>query len=179
MRHFDHQSSGRPNPPRLLVTTMRSLPESGNCKVSGFTLVEVLVVVAVLVILATVGIPNFGPTVANSRATSAANDLLGSLQLARSEAARLNEPVLIVPTGGTWTDGWRIERDGEPIRERHALPRVTITGPDRMEFGSAGNATPEPADRFDFQITADGGGNPRRCLSVTASGSAAVNHGDC
>ena len=132
-------------------------------------------VIAVLVILATVGIPNFGPTVANGRATAAANDLLGALQLARSEAVRLNEPVEISPTGGNWALGWIIERDGTVIREREALARVTITGPAQLEFGSAGNAV--PADSF--QIEAVGGGNPQRCLTVTASGSAAVNPGGC
>ena len=155
---------------------MRSPHRLHRMKRAGFTLVELLVVIAVLVILATVGIPNFGPTVANGRATAAANDLLGALQLARSEAVRLNEPVDLIPEDpNNWALGWTIERDGTVIREREALARVTITGPAEMEFGSAGNAV--PADSF--QITANGGGNPQRCLTVTASGSAAVNAGGC
>jgi type IV fimbrial biogenesis protein FimT len=142
---------------------------------AGFTLVELLVVIAVLAIVATVGIPNFGPTVANSRATAAANGLLGALQLARSEAVRLNEPVLITPTGGNWAAGWTITRPGTgtTIRQREALARITITGgPANIAFGSAGNANPAPS----FTIVSNGAS---RCLIVTASGSAAVNPGGC
>jgi type IV fimbrial biogenesis protein FimT len=95
-------------------------------------LLELLVVIAILAILATIGIPNFGPTVANSRATAAANDLLGALQLARSEAVRLNEPVEINPTEGNWAAGWTIERNAAIIRQREALARVTITVTQRI-----------------------------------------------
>ena len=155
---------------------MPSLHRFHYIKRSGFTLVELLVVIAVLAIVATVGIPNFGPTVANSRATAAANDLLGALQLARSEAVRLNEPVLITPTGGNWAAGWTITRAGTPIRQRDALTRVNIAGgPATITFGSAGNANPAGA----FTIEATGGGNPQRCLRVTAAGSAAVEPGGC
>ena len=137
---------------------------------------ELLVVIAILVIVVTIGIPNFGPTVANGRATSAANDLLGALQLARSEAVRLNEPVVISSEGGDWAQGWEIARSGTPIRQRdHQLTRVTIIGPNQLVFSSVGNAV--PADSF--LIEATGGGNPRRCLTVTASGSAAITRGDC
>ena len=155
---------------------MRSCQDIQHIKKAGFTLVELLVVMVVLAILATVGIPNFGPTVANSRVTSAANDLLGALQLARSEAVRLNEPVLITPTGGNWADGWAITRAGTTIRQRDALARVTIAGgPANVEFGSAGNANTTAS----FTIEANGGGNPQRCLTVVASGSAVVTPGGC
>ena len=147
---------------------------------SGFTVVELLVVMAVLAIIVTVGIPNFGPTIANSRATAAANDLLGALQLARSEAVRLNEPVEISPTtAGNWADGWTISRGGTPIRQRDALARVEITGPNAMDFGSVGDARPTPVTSFTFTITAIGGGGPQRCLQVTASGSTTITPGGC
>lgn len=154
---------------------MRSLQQAHWVERTGFTLVELLVVIAILAILVTIGIPNFGPTVANGRATAAANDLLGALQLARSEAVRLNEPVLVSPAGGNWAGGWTITRDGTTLRQRDALPRVTITGPANIAFGSAGNAM--PADSFTITVT--GGGNPSRCLEVTASGNAVVNTGVC
>ncbi len=138
----------------------------------GFTLVELLIVIALLAILATVAIPNFATTIANNRATAAANDLLGAVFLARSEAVRLNTPVIISPNGGGWSSGWNITRNNVPIRTHDGAPtRVTITSqPDgSISFGPAGNANPPS---FTFTVTATSGGNPSRCVTVIASGNA-------
>ena len=136
----------------------------------GFTLVELLVVIALLAILATIAIPNFATLIANNRATAAANDLLGAMFLARSEAVKLNNPMVITPNGGNWAAGWSITRNDVPVRTRGALARVTIAAePAFISFGPAGNANP-PA--FTFTVTAIGGGNPSRCVSVIASGNA-------
>ena len=59
----------------------------------GFTLVELLVAVAVLSASAMLAAPSIGQMVANRRVQSAAQNLLDALNSARAEAVRRNAPV--------------------------------------------------------------------------------------
>ena len=55
-------------------------------RASGFTLIELMVTIAVLSILIVVAVPNFRTTIQNNRLVTQANDLLGTLLYARSQA---------------------------------------------------------------------------------------------
>ncbi len=63
----------------------------------GFTLVEMMVVLAIMAILAAIAVPQFQQMVAASRINSAANMLLGNIQLTRSEAIRTTRANLAQP----------------------------------------------------------------------------------
>lgn len=69
----------------------------------GFTLIELMVVVAVSAILLAVAAPNFTAALTGTRLGSQANDLIADLRLARSEAATRGAWVVICPSanGGT------------------------------------------------------------------------------
>ena len=73
----------------------------------GFTLIELMVTLAILAILVTIGIPSYKQLVENNANTTAGNDLYASLQLARSEAISREEEVRVVPEG-TWSTGWNV-----------------------------------------------------------------------
>lgn len=60
---------------------------------TGFTLIEVLVVVAILGFLMAIGIPTFSTWLRNVQIRNQADSLLSGVQLARSEALRRNERV--------------------------------------------------------------------------------------
>lgn len=84
----------------------------------GFTLVELAVTIAVLAILVTIAVPSFTGIMNSNRLRGAANELVATLQLARSEAVRRNARTVVCrsdnadaanPTcttaGGNW-GGW-------------------------------------------------------------------------
>jgi type IV fimbrial biogenesis protein FimT len=64
----------------------------------GFSIVELMVVVMVTAIILGLGAPSFADFQRNNRLTTAANDLLGVIQTARSEAIKRQSAVSICPT---------------------------------------------------------------------------------
>mgnify|MGYP003409916381 CR=1 FL=1 len=96
--------------------------------VKGFTLIEVVVTMAVFAILVALAAPSFTSVINNNRLTGNANELLSTLQSARMEAVRRNARVVICrndtpdagaacnTAGGAWL-GWMsfvdADRDGD------------------------------------------------------------------
>lgn len=82
----------------------------------GFTLIEVMVVVAIVAVIAAIATPNWQALQARNAVRSMVNDYVASLYLARSEAVRLNTPVTVCPSndGATCTNsalenGWIVQ----------------------------------------------------------------------
>ena len=77
----------------------------------GFTLVELLMGLAILSIVTTTVVPSFSQLLAEQRLRQVSNELRLSLALARSEAIKRNESVNVLPTATNWSDGWCVEID--------------------------------------------------------------------
>ena len=87
----------------------------------GFTLLELMVTVAIAAILVTMAVPTFRDTIRNNRLVTTNNMLLASLNLARSEAVKRNMPVTVrkvdnnsftnLGAGANWENGWDVFTD--------------------------------------------------------------------
>jgi len=90
-------------------------------KLSGFTLVEMIISVAVAAILLTIGIPSFRYVTNSNRIAAEINGLLGDMQFARSEAVKEGIPVSVCVSSNstacdgvntnTWQNGWIVFSD--------------------------------------------------------------------
>lgn len=127
----------------------------------GFTLIELMVTIAVLAILLTVAVPNFQMFVMNNRMASQTNDLITALSLARSEAVKraANVTVCASSDGATcpaasasttsWAPGWLVtDSAGTPIRVQQAL------GGNSMLAGGTNSITYNSSGRLGFPTTA-------------------------
>ena len=70
-----------------------------NNKAAGFTLVELLVTIALASIVITLGVPSFQDVVKRNRVTSETNAFIGALSLARSEAVKRGVHVRVCNLG--------------------------------------------------------------------------------
>lgn len=156
---------------------------------SGFTLVELMVAVAVIGILAIVAVPGMTALISNSRATAQAEELVSTFQLARAEAIRRNARVTVCAgTGGacsgsaTWSN-WTIFGEDktagttpptiDTIRDTDASSTVQVTGP------TAGIVY-KPSGMIDGQQTVEVvKSDQKRCITVLISGVVSVAKGAC
>lgn len=75
---------------------------------AGFTLLELLVTLAIISIVMMIGVPSFQHAIRSNRLTAAINDLSTSLSMARSEAIKRNRHVVVRKTGANWENGWQV-----------------------------------------------------------------------
>jgi type IV fimbrial biogenesis protein FimT len=88
-------------------------------KQCGFTLVELMITLAIAVILLTIGVPSFNTMIKSNRLTTATNDLHAVLNLARSEAVTRGHRVTVCKSadqatcasGSGWEQGWIVFTD--------------------------------------------------------------------
>ena len=159
--------------------------QPGTKRILGFTLVELVVAMAVALILISVAFPSFRTLTQNSRMAAQVNDLIADLSFARSEAIKRRATVSICTSsdgatcsGGNWKDGRIIIDAGAVVlRYREALSAstdtLTTTGPNPIIFDSRGGI-PAAVGAFSFTFCDERGASHGKRVVLNPIGQATL-----
>ena len=147
----------------------------------GFTLVELIVTVAIAAILLGVAMPAFQSTARNNAVRSTTNDLISTINLARQQSMSMRTAVTVSPAGGGWSDGWSLEfADNAAGEDADFTPRnnVSITssaGNADLDFLARGGL--QGGGNIEFTITHDDSSTTSRTICVSFFGK--VTYEEC
>ena len=149
----------------------------------GFTLLELMIVITIVAVLATVASPSFSQYIASQRVKNAAYDLVAALSMTRSEAMTRGAAISLCQGNSGWAGGWTTKADctaGPALLIEDALPGVAIdTGSacgvlTQVDYGKDGRASSTAGaaylTKFVISPQPSVGGVKLRCVSLGLSG---------
>lgn len=94
---------------------------------NGFTLIELMTVVALASVMMMIGIPSFKSFVAGQRVKTATGEFASAATYARSEAIKRNAEVGLYAVSGGWVNGWSVKVGTTPLNVQAAYSGVTMS----------------------------------------------------
>lgn len=164
-------------------------------KQTGFTLIELMVTIAVLAILLSIAIPSFQNMMLNNRIAAQANQVITALNYTRSEAVKRAATATVCSTNGgvacagstNWSTGWMAfaDADGDgTVDGGEAVLRVwpALDGSNtlnagahlRVTFAATGFAT---GFNDTFRLCDERGKDDARAITINAMGRSYVKKG--
>lgn len=155
---------------------------------AGLTMIELMVTLAVAVVMMAMAVPSMGDFLENHQVAAVKSSLSTAVALARSEAVKRGQPVILQaigdgPDGNEYVNGWEVvvDEDGNgsagngELRVRRVAQvqdKLRSGGPRSLAFLPSG-ALSVPAARV-FTLCRQSGSNAGFSLTVAPSGVADV-----
>lgn len=162
-------------------------------RTGGFTLVELMITIAIVAILAALALPSFQGMIRSNRVATTTNEFNAFVAYARSEALRNSGGAVLCASatgtscGGTWDQGWLLfgDRDGEGDLDP-TDPVLRVSGP-RTGVAltmTGGQVRFDPRGRLiggarTMQFVPQSYSTPVKCMTIRTSGQASVAQTAC
>jgi type IV fimbrial biogenesis protein FimT len=156
----------------------------------GFTLVEMVVTVAVIGIILAIGVPSMTGFLASRAAVANAEELAEALRFARSEAVKRGTQVTICssdtsksePTcsnSKSWMSGWIVDMGGKTLRVQNIVRSMKSLDAetDTVTFESNGIAS-SGATSFVFKPIGEARDESVRTVSLNIQGQVSITKGE-
>lgn len=162
----------------------------------GFTLVELMITLVVIGVVAAIAFPSFQSLIRSSRVTTAHNELIGMVNLARNDAIRNNQGGVVCGSSngttcsGQWGGGMMVFSDsdgdgvfssGETVLRYTAFnSALTVTGPAApIAFDGRGRRRAGANQIVTLRPVNCGGQPLQSTLTINASGQVTTVKGAC
>lgn len=163
---------------------------SDGAKSNGFTLIELMVTIALMAIMLSIAAPSFTSFRRNSELASIANNFLAALNAARTEAMKRNMFAMVVPVNNDndWSKGWVVFVDANDngsydssadilvMQQEAPPPYITLTGNNStaasasyVRYDGSGFSRPKGSDLANTTLTisrSDAGSDVRQIRRV-------------
>lgn len=147
----------------------------------GFTLVELMVTIAVAAILIGIAMPSLSNLSASNALKSTTRDLISTINTARSQSISTRTQIQVNPAGGGWGAGWSIVYENDAVEESQDFkPQEDVSiartgGSGGLTFLPRGGLQGGPTT---FTVCHDKLGNGR-IISVSFLGKISTEVGSC
>lgn len=144
---------------------------------AGFTLIELMIVVAMMAVILGIAVPSFRSLIVSQRVKTAAFSFSSAAVFARSEAIKRNQDVTMAANGGDWRQGWSISVGGTTLGSQEAFAGEVLFA------GASNQVVYRPSGRLsaavaDVQISGEAASHAR-CISFDLSGLPKSRLGAC
>lgn len=143
-------------------------------KAGGFTLVELMVTIAVAGVMLTVAVPSMSSFITGQRVRTAMYDFSAMLMLARSEAIKRNGEVSVVSATGGWINGFVVQAGDTVIARQSAFGNIQVANTDTSVIFTNTGRPKNGASAFQIEK-----GSDKRCMRISLSGMPVTKAGAC
>lgn len=148
----------------------------------GFTLLEMMIALAIAAVLTVIAIPMFRDSSLRNTLTVQSNDLVAGALLARSEAIKRRAAVAfcassdkLTCTDTRWEAGWIVRAaDGTVVQYHKAAPSGFLINADSTNISFAASGLSASLATMTICRSSPSAGNQERVITINATGKSAI-----